>query len=232
MAKLRALVDRGLKARGAQPRITNPQLKLSEKASAALIKAGIPVEEIAPTLTDVEYSLTQYLISLASAEQYPRLAMQTAELQRLARQAAMLSESLRCLSESSRRKILHAKDDLQHLAPAEPLALRASIGALASCAELAMKRMSKDRGGVPQNNDFANLLLGMTIAWRQHTPAMNGVTKSGDVYRGPLVDLVWTILRLEGIRIQSRQSLGRQLYRIRTHAARILAKKSAVTPVP
>jgi hypothetical protein len=242
MKNNRPPVDRSIKAYRSIPRIysyggegkTPEELALEKKVRDALLESGIPTEQIEHSVIEIEEVISAYLGREASAAQMPRPSEQITELEELARRAQSLKEALTSLSQSSRMRILDVdKDWSSKLPEADPFALQEVIDSLGKRTTLALEQIPADRGGITRDANFLDLLLGISIAWRlMCSRAEPGVSKSEDNYRGPLVTLALTLLQLEGIRVQSEQAVGRQLYSLRDNAAEAVFKIQDRTSSP
>lgn len=76
---------------------------------------------------------------------------------------------------------------------------------------IALKQLPSADRGRAQDEKFLNLLFRLSITWFSVFLNEKGVTKSGDIYQGPMIGFVAGVLRKAGIRF-SRATLGRTLY--------------------
>lgn len=96
-----------------------------------------------------------------------------------------------------------------------------SFKPLAERAESARERMKELNRTAPKDKAFHDLLSQLFVAWRIGAPGKTGITRhgaeanrtDGEGYRGPLLDFVRQLLKIEGIKHEGR-GLGKRLYNL------------------
>jgi hypothetical protein len=167
-----------------------------------LKRANFPADDMEAATRDLEYMLYFYSTTLLT----PRNSKFAAELKSLSEPANQLLQALRELSVRASQAVGYEAHNLT-----KPL------WAFYAQTTVTLKKIPPDMGGPEAQTKKLNLAFQMALLWRRNFPIKKAITRTsaGD-YRGPLLDFVRSLFRLEGVRIQSSNALGKHLYEMRT----------------
>jgi hypothetical protein len=169
---------------------------------AALRKANFPADDLEAATRDLERMFETY----STTQPAPRNSKFAAELESLNNLAGKLARAVKGLSGRARQEFGY-----------EALKLTKPLWAFYARTNLTLKNTPPDMGGPKMQLKERNLVFQVAILWRRNFPTGKAVTRtSAGEYRGPLLDFVENVLKLEGVRIQSSNALGKQLYEMRT----------------
>ena len=167
-----------------------------------LQQAGFQVDELQATSQSLDTTFDFY----STTEAGPRDGQLASELESLNRLADELSQALKQMSGRARLSLAY-----------EAYNLAAPLMAFSVRTKLTQRDVPPDKGGAEKQTTKLRLILNLAIEWRMAFPTGKPVRRSsaGD-YSGPLLDFVEKVLKFEGIRVQSTNELGKQLYEMRT----------------
>lgn len=169
---------------------------------AVLRQANFPADDLEQATRDLEYTFERYSTTQAAS----RNSVFIAELETLNNLAGQLAQAVKGLSGRARQALGY-----------ETLKLMKPLRAFWVRTALTRKNTSPDMGGPKVHLKEHDLAFQVAILWRRNFPIGKAVTRtSAGEYRGPLLDFVENVLKLEGVRIQSTNALGKQLYEMRT----------------
>jgi hypothetical protein len=168
---------------------------------SVLRQANLPAADWEETTRDLEYMFDVYL----TAQPAPRNSEFTAELESLNSLAGQLTQAMSGLSGRAREALGHKIVKLTK--PLFWLYVRTTQ---------ALDRVPSDMGGTEMQLRERNLMFQVAILWRRNFPTGKALTRTsaGD-YRGPLLDFVENVFKLEGVRFQSSNAIGKHLYAMR-----------------
>jgi hypothetical protein len=204
------LTDRSLKAEG------NPKIAHSRKTLLELLtKSGLPGKTRSNAAFSLEEAYAYYADAAARRARYPRVGVQRAEIQELVRRTAYLLQACNYLSQPSRLAIMDSAGSL--LGPDE---LQGTLQKFMIRAEVTLKRLPKDVGSRPKQDDLRQFLLLISAVWFAYgpTPRTKGVVIVNGECKGPLLDLTVSLLKVFHVSYQSEESLGSLLYELRARA--------------
>lgn len=214
MGKRTKLKDRSLRVIDVVDEFDAPGAAV--RIEKVLTKARISRARHEQVVSDINLSVQFYKSAIITEPQRPRPGQQRAELLELRRRADALKEACLLLSPDSRLRILDALPSNS----VDTFKLQAVMSDLSRSATLASRAVPRERGGLLEDLPLRNLLHGIYFAWLDGGGTGKGVTKSGDTYSGPVVDVAQAVLSLTGIRPRSKDSIGRKLYALRNDAAK------------
>ena len=204
------LTDRSLKAEG-NPKITHSRKTLLE----LLTRSGFPGRTRRDAALSLEEAYAYYTGADARKTRYPRVGVQRAEIQELVRRTAYLLQACNYLSQPSRLAIMDTAGNL--FGPDE---LTDALQKFVIRGETTLRRLPKDVGSRPKQDDLRQLLLSISIIWFAYgpTPRTKGVVIVNGEYKGPLLGLTVALLKVFHVRYQSEESLGGMLFKLRGRA--------------
>jgi len=146
-------------------------------------------------------------------------------LQQIIDQANQLRGTLDALDSGTRRAIIAPVMMSKHAA--DPYILVPQLKMLIRQAEHAKRLAPKPRRGPRRHDSLRQLAADIAILWSTKNPLVKKGIKSIRGERcGPMLEFVWGELRRAGVRVQSKDALGKLLYSIRAPIAKQAALAS------
>jgi hypothetical protein len=169
---------------------------------SVLRRANFPADDLEAATRDLEYFLDWY----STAQAAPRNSEFAAELISLSKLAKQLLDAVRVLSSRASREVRY-----------EAYKLQTPLWAFYARTTVARNKIPSDKGGPKTQSEKLDLAFRVAILWRRKFPIGKTITRtSAGEYRGPMLDFVKSVFKLERVRFQSSNALGRHLYEMRT----------------
>jgi hypothetical protein len=169
---------------------------------SVLRRANFPADDLEEATRDLEHFLDWY----STAQAVPRNSEFAAELRFLSKSAKQLLDAVGALSSRASREVRY-----------EAYKLQTPLWAFYARTTVALNKTPPDKGGQRMKSEKLDLAFRVAILWRRTFPIDKTITRtSAGGYRGPVLDFVKSVLKLERVRFQSSNALGKHLYEMRT----------------